>query len=170
MTFKPTTYLISFALFVMLFMILGGYVGYGKLADHFLAQAYLEALPLQVQVQRDQQGPVLRWENRVLLAQGVSARILASDRALPIKIEYSDEMGAAAQPPPQAHSIPLAAHERTEDIRIEKAGRYLYARVLAATQIEAKQITWLYKYDLEQRRLVRRTAANPILLPVPFKP
>ncbi len=170
MTFKPTTYLVSFSLFVMLFMALGGYVGYGKLADHFLAQDYLEALPIQVQVQRDRQGPVVRWEDRVLLARGVSARILASDRALPISIEYSEAPGSTLQPPARVVAISLAPLERTEDIRVGKAGRYLYARVLAAASVEAKPITWLYKYDLEQRRLVRRTAANPILLPAPFKP
>ena len=49
MKFKPTTYLASFAGFVILFMGLGGYVGYGKIAEHLLVIAYLDALPVNAQ-------------------------------------------------------------------------------------------------------------------------
>jgi hypothetical protein len=66
--------------------------------------------------------------------------------------------------------IPLAANERTEDVRIDKAGRYLYARVIAASQIKSKETTWLYKYDLRGRKLVRRASVSPVLLPTPFRP
>lgn len=164
MTFKPTTYLISFTLFVMLFMALGGYVGYGKMADHFLAQAFLEATPINVQVQEDPQGRVLRWEDQVALPGGGVASILASSRPVPISIHYSGDLGAAVT------AIPLAANERTEDLRLDKAGRYLYARVLATSNLKAKETTWLCKYDLQGRKLQRRASTNPLLLPAPFRP
>ena len=48
MNFKPTTYLASFAGFVILFMGLGGYVGYVKITEHLLIISYLDgcaALP-----------------------------------------------------------------------------------------------------------------------------
>ena len=67
MTFKPMTYLVSFTAFVLLFMGLGGWVGYTKLAEHFLAQAYLEALPIRLSVQRDEKGAVVRWQDKVAL-------------------------------------------------------------------------------------------------------
>lgn len=170
MTFKPMTYLVSFTLFVLLFMGLGGWFGYGKIADHFLTQAFLDATSINVQVLADQQGQVLRWEDKVPLSQGGFVRILASDRPLPISLAYSGEPGATAQPAPGMQRIPLAANERTEDLRIDKAGRYLYARVFAAASVKAEELTWLYKFDLQGRRLVRRTAVNPILLPAPFLP
>jgi len=170
MTFKPMTYLVSFTLFVMLFMGLGGYVGYSKIADHYLAQSYLDALSINVQVLVDPQGNVLRWEDKVPLPHGVSARIIASNRSLPISIYYSDEPGPTAQPSSGVNGIPLAANERTEDIRIDQAGRYLFARVFAASALKSEGTTWLYKYDLQRRKFLRRTSVNPITLPAPFKP
>lgn len=167
MTFKPMTYLISFTLFVALFMALGGYVGYGKLADHVLTQAYLDATSLQVQV--DQQGQTLHWEDDVPLPNGTFARITASSRPLPVSIHFPDEP-RPAQPGPGINDIPLAANEHTEDIRIDRAGRYLYVRVFAASSVKGQEITWLYRYDLQHRGLSRRTAVNPIMLPAPFKP
>ncbi len=170
MTFKPTTYLLSFTAFVVLFMGLGGYVGYAKLADLFLARSYLDALSINAQVLVDQQGNVLHWEDQVPLQHGVSARITASNRPLPISIHYSDEPEPTLQPSPRVTGIPLAANERTEDIRIDKASHYLYARVFATSNIKSKEITWLYKYDLQNRKILRRASVNPILLPAPFRP
>jgi hypothetical protein len=169
MTFKPMTYLVSFTLFVLLFMGLGGYVGYHKIADHFLTQAFLDATPLQVHVQADPAGPLLRWEERVALERGESASILATSRSQPISIRYA-EAAASPQAPAQEYGIPLAAKERTEDLRVDRAGRYLYARVFAASSLKAEETTWLCKYDLRGRRLLRRIAVNPILLPPPFRP
>jgi hypothetical protein len=170
MTFKPMTYLVSFTAFVMLFMGLGGYVGYAKLADLFLAKAYQEALSLNVHVQVDQQGNLVRWEDQVPLQHGGSASITASNRSLPISIHYSDESEPTLQPAPRETGIPLAANERTEDVRIDRAGRYLYARVFATSQIKSKETTWLYKYDLQRRKILRRSSISPILLPAPFRP
>jgi hypothetical protein len=170
MTFKPMTYLVSFTLFVLLFMVLGGYVGYSKLADHFLTQGYLDALPINSHVQTDPQGRVLCWEDQVLLEQGASARIAASNRSMPISIHYSDEPEPMVQPSPRETLIPLDANERTEDIRVDRASRYLYARVYATSNIKSKETTWLYKFDLKGRRFLRRTSVNPILLPAPFRP
>lgn len=170
MTFKPMTYLVSFTLFVMLFMGLGGYVGYNKIADHLLAQGFLEATPMDVHALVDPRGQVLRWEGKVPLPGGLAASIMASNRPLPISIQYSDEGGATAQPSPGVKGIPLAPNERTEDLRIDKTGRYLYARVFATSDIKAKETTWLYKYDLQRRKLVRRSSASPIMLPAPFRP
>jgi hypothetical protein len=164
MTFKPMTYLVSFTLFVMLFMGLGGYFGYGKIADHFLVQAYLDAHSIQSRVQTDAKGNVLRWEEAVSLPQGGVVRISASNRPLPIAIRYSDAPDASGA------DIPLAAHERAEDLRIDPAGRYLYARVFASSDIKLKEATWLCKFDLQKRKVARRTAVNPILLPAPFRP
>ncbi len=164
MTFKPMTYLVSFTLFVMLFMGLGGYFGYGKIADHFLVQAYLDAHSIQSRVQADAKGNVLRWEETVPLPQGGVVRISASNRPLPIAIRYSDEPAASGA------DIPLAAQERAEDLRIDQAGRYLYARVFASSDIKLKEATWLCKFDLQKRKVARRTAVNPILLPAPFRP
>ena len=170
MTFKPMTYLVSFAIFVMVFMGLGGYVGYSKIADHFLAQAFLDSLPIQAQVQSDQQGNVVRWEGRVPLPQGAFAKISASNRALPIEIRFADEPTPGPAPSPKATDIPLAANERTEDLRLDSSGRYLYARVFATSPIKEKETTWLLRYDLQSRRVVRRATTNPILLPRPFRP
>ena len=124
MTFKPTTYLTSFAMFVILFMGTGVYLGWQKISDHLLAQAYLEAAPIRVQVAADGQGPLLGWEDRVPLAGGAFVRIAATNRTSAVAIQYSDD------PASQGAGIPLAAHERTEDIRVDRAGRYLYLRVL----------------------------------------
>jgi len=162
MTFKPMTYLVSFTLFVLLFMALGAYVGYGRITDHLLAQSFLDATPLPVQVLADAKGPLLRWEDRVALPQGGAVTLAASNRALPIALRFADEA--------MARELPLAAHERTEDLRLDAACRYLYARVFAASDLKDKETTWLCKYDLQRRRLVRRTSVNPILLPAPFRP
>jgi len=170
MTFKPMTYLVSFAIFVMVFMGLGGYVGYSKIADHFLAQAFLDSLPIQAQVQSDQQGNVVRWEGRVPLPQGEFASIAASNRSAPIEIRFSGEPASGSTPPMRATAIPLAANERTEDLRLDKANRYLFARVFATSPIKEKETTWLLRYDLQSRRVVRRATTNPILLPRPFRP
>lgn len=164
MTFKPMTYLVSFTMFVLLFMALGGYFGYGKIADHFLVQAYLEAHSIQSRVQADAKGNILRWEDTVALPQGTLVRISASNRPQPIAIRYADDLNATGA------DLPLAANERTEDLRIDQAGRYLYARVFATSDIKLKEATWLCKFDLQKRRVARRTAVNPILLPAPFRP
>jgi len=161
MTFKPMTYLVSFTVFVVLFMGLGGWVGYTKLAEHFLAQAYLEALPLSTTVQTDAGGPLVCWEDKVILPSGAAAGITARNRSVPILVRVGSEPAAG---------IPLAPNERTEDVRLDKAGRHLYARVFAASSMPDRGTTWLYKYDLQSRRILRRTAVNPILLPAPFRP
>lgn len=168
MTFKPMTYLVSFTLFVLLFMALGGYVGYGKIADSLLTQAFLDARPISVQAQVVQHAPLLHWEEKVQVQEGLVARIVAENRS-PVSITYSDE-SPSSQPAPRVNAVPLAAHERIEDIRIEPANRYLYVRVFAASQTKSEEITWLYKFDLKKRKLSRHTAVNPILLPAPFKP
>jgi hypothetical protein len=170
MTLKPMTYLISFTLFVMLFLGLGVYVGYSKIVDHLLAQSFLEATSINASVLVDQQGRELRWEGKISLQQGVVARIVASNRSTPISIHYSDGPGPTRQSHPTADAIHLSANERTEDLRIDKANHYLYARVLASSDIKSKETTWLCKYDLQGRRILRRTSVNPIMLPTPFKP
>ncbi len=166
MTIKPWTYLISFTLFVMIFMALGGWVGYVKIAEHLLTQGYLDASSLQTQLLPDPGGPLLRWEDRVALPQGGFASISASRRAEPLSIRYT----APGQPQAGLLEIPLASNERTEDVRLDRANRYLYARVFATSTIPDKETTWLYKYDLQKRQIVRRTSVNPILLPAPFRP
>jgi len=112
----------------------------------------------------DAQGPVLRWDQRVALPQGAAVRVTAINRSMPVSIQFSDEPGSGIR------SIPLAARERTEDVRIDPARRYLYARVFAASDLKDKDTTWLCKYDLQRRQLVRRTSVNPIVLPVPLRP
>ena len=170
MTFKPMTYLVSFTAFVLLFMGRGAYVGYAKFSDLFLARAFLDAHSIQSQILVDPQGNVLQWEEKVPLQQGGFARITARNRSLPISIHFSDEPAPAIQSDPGASGIPLAANERTEDLRIDKAGRYLYARVFSTTKAKFEETTWLYKYDLQSRRIVRRSSANPVMLPAPFRP
>jgi hypothetical protein len=64
----------------------------------------------------------------------------------------------------------MAANEHTEDLRLDPTGRYLFARVLASSNIPSKATTWLYKYDFRRRKWLRRTSVNPILLPTPFRP
>jgi hypothetical protein len=66
--------------------------------------------------------------------------------------------------------ISLASNERTEDIRIDKTGHYLYARVFATSEIKSKDTTWLYKFDLQSRKMTRRASVSPNLLPTPFRP
>lgn len=170
MTFKPMTYLVSFTAFVLLFMGLGGYVGYAKLADLFLAKAYLDARPIGSHVLVDQPGRVLCWEDRVPLQHGVSARITAVNRSQPISIQYSGGAASELQASSGEVGIPLAANERAEDIRIDKTSRYLFARVFATSNIKSKESTWLYKFDLEGRRILRRASVSPVLLPTPFRP
>lgn len=166
-TFKPMTYLVSFTLFVLTFTALGAWVGYGKIADQILTQAYLDATPIRVQVLPDPQGPSLRWDERVPLPQGGFARVVADPGAPAITIDEADLPGVRAQASP---SIPLATRARVEDLRIDPKGRYLYARILTAAKTRAEETTWLCKYDLKRRRLARRTSVNPILLPAPFRP
>jgi hypothetical protein len=170
MTFKPMTYLVSFTLFVLLFMGLGGYAAYAKMADHFLALSFLEAASINVHLLGDRQGTVLRWEDKVPLEGGGIASILASNRPGPISILYSDQPRLTVRPSPEADGIPLVANECAEDVRIDKAGRYLYARVFAGSRVKSEETTWLCQYDLNKRKLVRRTCVNPALLPVPFRP
>ena len=170
MIFKPMTYLISFTAFVMLFMGLGGYVGYSKMADLFLAKSYLDALSINSHVLVDQQGNVLRWEDQVPLLHGLSVRITASNRSLPISIHYSGGSEPTLPVSPKVIDIPLAANERTEDIRIDRTRHYLYARVFATSPIKSKETTWLYKYDLENHKILRRASVSPVLLPTPFRP
>lgn len=169
MTFKPMTYLVSFTLFVLLFMALGGYVGYGKIADHFLTQGFLDARSINVHVEGDQQGTLLHWEDKVQVQPGLFASIRADNRSVPLSITYSDVTSPAPSSPKVA-AIPLAAHEHVEDIRIDAPNRYLYVRVFAAARTKSEEITWLYRFDLKTRKPSRHTAVNPILLPAPFKP
>ena len=165
MTIKPMTYLLSFTAFVILFMALGGYVGYVKIADHFLTQSFLDATPLEVRVQADAQGPLLHWEGQVTLTKGGSARILATGRSPKVTFVYPDAAATGTQ------DLSMAAQERIEDLRLDQAHRYVFVRVLAPAQVKTmEQITWIYKYDLQDRRLVRRTAVSPILLPAVFRP
>lgn len=170
MKFKPTTYLASFAGFVILFMGLGGYVGYVKIAEHLLVISYLDALPVNARVQAGPQGNVLCWEDKVPQPQGAFVSLSADSRSLPLAILYSDEARLPAQPGFRGAVLPLAANEHTEDLRLDPTGRYLFARVHASSNIPAKESTWLYKYDFRQRKWLRRTSVNPILLPTPFRP
>jgi len=170
MKFKPTTYLASFAGVVILFMGLGGYVGYVKIAEHLLVIAYLDALPVNARVQAGPQGNVLCWEDKLPQPRGAFVSITADNRGLPIAIQYSDEAGLTAQPASRGAVLPMAVNEHTEDLRVDPAGRFLFARVLAASDIPSREITWLYKYDIQRRRWLRRTSVNPILLPTPFRP
>ena len=170
MKFKPTTYLASFAAFVILFMGLGGYVGYVKIAEHLLVIAYLDALPVNARIQPGPQGNVLCWEDKLPQAQGAFVSLSADNRGLPIAIQYSDEPRLPGQSAPRGTLLPMAANERVEDLRADEAGRYLFARVLAASSVPSKETTWLCKYDFRRRRWVRRTSVNPNLLPTPFRP
>ncbi|MCE1203366.1 MAG: hypothetical protein LWW79_02000 [Holophagaceae bacterium] len=157
-TFKPMTYLVSFTLFVLTFTVLGAYVGYGKIADQLLTQAYLEAVPLRMQVLTDPQGPTLSWDERVTLPQGGFVRVVARQRPAAITIDGDDA------------GLLLAAQERPEDLRIDAGGRYLFARTLTTAKTKAEETTWICRYDLKRRRPGRRTSVNPILLPAPFRP
>lgn len=157
-TFKPMTYLVSFTLFVLTFTALGAYVGYGKIADQLLTQAFLEATPLRLQVRPDPQGPTLTWDERVALPQGGDLRVVAGQRPPAITID-----GAPA-------GLLMGAQERPEDLRIDAGGRYLFARTLTPAKVKAEETTWICKFDLKRRRLVRRTSVNQILLPAPFRP
>ncbi|HEX7553856.1 MAG TPA: hypothetical protein VF378_09890 [Geothrix sp.] len=170
MKFKPTTYLASFAGFVILFMGLGGYVGYVKIAEHLLVISYLEALPINARVQAGPQGNVLCWEDKVPQPRGAFVSITADNRSLPLAILYSDEPRLSAQPASRGAVLSMATNEHAEDLRIDQAGRYLFPRVLATSNIPSKETTWLYKYDLQRRKWLRRTSVNPILLPTPFRP
>jgi hypothetical protein len=170
MKFKPTTYLASFAGFVILFMGLGGYVGYVKITEHLLVISYLEALPINARVQTDPQGNRLCWEDKVPQPRGAFVSISADSRNLPIAIQYSEGARPSAQPDSRGVVLPMAANEHTEDLRLDPAGRYLFARVLASSNIPSKATTWLYKYDFQRRKWLRRTSVNPILLPTPFRP
>lgn len=169
MTFKPMTYLVSFTMFVALFMVLGGYVGYGKIADHFLTQGFLDARSISVHVEADQRGTWLHWEDKLQVQPGLLASIRADNRSIPLSISYSDASSPVPSSPEVA-AIPLAAHEHVEDIRIDAPNRYLYVRVFAAARTKSEEITWLYRFDLRKRKQARHTAVNPILLPAPFKP
>lgn len=170
MKFKPTTYLASFAAFVILFMGLGGYVGYVKIAEHLLVIAYLDALPVNARIQPGPQGNVLCWEDKLPQPQGAFVSVTADNRGLPITIHYSDEARLPGQPASREILLPMAANEHAEDLRIDQAGRYLFARVLATSNIPSKETTWLHKYDFQRRRWLRRTSVNPVLLPTPFRP
>ncbi len=169
MKFKPTTYLASFAGFVIIFMGLGGYVGYVKIAEHLLVIAYLDALPVNARLQAGPHGNVLCWEDKLPQPQGAFVSISADNGSLPLAIQYSDEP-RLSQPAFRGAVLPMAANEHTEDLRVDPAGRYLFARVLASSNIPSKETTWLYKYDFQRRKWLRRTSVNPILLPKPFRP
>lgn len=168
MRFKPMTYLVSFTLFVMLFMGLGGYVAYLKFTEHFLVQGYLDAVSIDAHVQSDKEGKLLNWQGRLSQPEGIVVSITGSNRPAPIRIRYSDEPAAQAASP--ARDIPLAANERTQDIRIDRSGQWLYARVFATSDLKSRETTWLIKYDLRRRAILRRASVNPILLPAPFRP
>lgn len=167
MTFKPMTYLVSFTLFVATFTALGAWVGYGKIADQLLTQAYHDAMPVRVQVVAGPQGPALRWDERLPLPQGGFARVTAGAGLGSIGIDEAGGAGLAAQATP---GIPLGAPERVEDLRVDARGRYLYARILTTAKTRAEETTWICKYDLKRGRVARRTSVNPILLPAPFRP
>ena len=100
------------------------------------------------------------------LPQGGFASISASRRAEPLSIRYV----GSDQAPNGLTEIPLAPNERTEDVRVDRSGRYLFLRILTAAKQKTEETTWLCKIDLQRRRLVRRTSVNPILLPTPFRP
>jgi hypothetical protein len=170
LTIKPMTYLVSFTLFVLMFMGLGGYVGYRMLVGHFMAQSFLDATPIDVHIVPDPLGNRLCWDDRILLPQGGYAHVTANNQSPQISIVYSDGPNPSAPPPSLSNAMVLATHERAEDIRIDKARHYLYARVYSASDIKSKETTWLYKYDLRRRRLLRRASVNPLILPVPFRP
>lgn len=170
MKFKPTTYLASFAAFVILFMGLGGYAGYVKIAEHLLVIAYLEALPANARLQPGPQGNVLCWEDKLPQPQGAFVSFSADNRGLPIAIEYSGEPRLPGQPASRGSLLPMTPSERVEDLRIDEAGRFLFARVRASSSIPSKETTWLHKYDFQRRQWVRCTSVNPNLLPTPFRP
>lgn len=170
MTFKPTTYLLSFAAFVLLFMGLGGYLGFGRIREHFLVQAFLQATPLPFQVRDNPAGGAPRWEALVPLPQGGPVHILAQDRTSPLSLEFSNGSGPGTQVALPVRGLAQSAQGRLEDLRIDQAGRRLYARVLAASEIKSKETVWLCEIDLQDRRLLRSTAVNPILLPAAFRP
>lgn len=170
MTLKPMTYLVSFTLFVMLFMGLGGYVGYHKIADHLLAQAFLEATPLDVQFRSDREGTLMCWEETVAVKDGGFATISASNRPRPVSIALSLPGGHSASATPPTAVLPLQGNERTEDVRIDRAGRFLYVRVFASSDIPSKETTWLCRFDLQGRKPTRRIAVNPATLPPAFRP
>ncbi len=165
--FTPTTYLASFAAFVVVFMGLGLYLGYGRIADHLLAQGFLEARPLPAQLQADGQGPRLRWDERVPLAAGGFARIRAEGGSGAIVLAFAAH---ASAPEAASDRLDLGAQARTQDLRLDGGGRHLFARVFVRGGQPGLETTWLLKYDLQGRRLVRRAAVLPALLPAPFKP
>ena len=170
MRFKPMTYLVSFTLFVATFTALGGWVGWRRIADHLLAQAYLEATPLDVQVQADASGRALRWEARVPLTgvatPGGAARVLAGTRLPAVEIDFP----AGVATPGVRDRLPLAAREQVEDLRTDREGRLLFVRVHAASPDPDLESTWIWRYDLRARRLTARRAIQARTLPVPFRP
>lgn len=165
--FTPTTYLASFAAFVAVFMGIGLYLGYGRMADHLLAQGYLEARPLGAQVQADGQGPLLRWDERVPLSSGGFARIRADGRTGAIVLAFAAQPSA---PETAGDRLDFGSQARTEDLRLDGGGRHLFARVYVRGGQPGLETTWLLKYDLQGRRLARRAAVLPAMLPAPFKP
>ena len=161
LTLKPMTYLVSFTLFVILILILGGWAAVQWMGDHFLTGGFLEAAPLRVQVVQDGPAPALHWEDKVPLPGGAYARITATSRSGSLTIAWSDLPG---QP------LLLPTGERVEDLRLDPSGRYLYARAFAPSGLPGKDSTWICKVDLHGRRLVRRAITSPALLPRPYRP
>lgn len=167
MNFTPTTYLTSFAGFVAVFMGIGLYLGYGRMADHLLVQGYLEARPLAVQVQADGQGPALRWDERVPLVAGGFARVTADGRSGLVALAFAAH---ASAPLTGADRLDLGAQARIQDLRLDAGSRHLFARIFLRGGQPGLETTWLLKYDLQGRRLVRRAAVLPAMLPAPFTP
>jgi len=165
--FTPTTYLASFAAFVALFLGLGLVLGYGRIADHLLAQGYLEARPLPPQVQADGTGTRLRWDERLPLASGGFARVRADGRSGAIELAFAAASSAAES---AAERLDLGPQAGTQDLRLDAGGRHLFARLHVRGGQPGLETTWLLKYDLRDRRLLRRAAVLPAMLPAPFKP
>lgn len=158
---KPMTYLVSFTLFVMVVLVLGGWAAVQWMGDHVLTGGFLEAVPLRVEVVQEGPGPALHWEDKVALPGGAYARITASSRSGALAIAWSDRPG-------QPLLVPAGA--RVEDLRLDPSGRYLFVRAFAPSGLPGKDSTWLCKVDLHARRPLRRALTSPALLPLPYRP
>lgn len=169
MTFSGRTYLFSFTGFVLIFLGLGIYFGSMKIRDHFQAKAFLDAVPLQTRLVEVGGGRGLRWDAVLPAGGNLSARVQGGGPEQPVTIRYSDDPGPWDAP--GWVLLPVAAHERVEDLRLDPDRGRLFIRLRGRSAgTPALETTWICTFDLARRRMVRKASMSPAMLPPPYLP
>ena len=138
---------------------------YSTHSKDVLIKSFLTAKSIKSPIDSKIDKKGVHWDGTLVLNSNTSIRICTTSMPTHLQgIQYSDESNLRLLTYGDAVAYTL------EDIRIDDTSRWLYIRVSGYRNKPTGEDTYLYKFDLVQRKIVAHTHVSPEPLPPPLKP